>query len=110
MAHWELPRAAIYGASVLESFTGGLGTAAFLSFLMNLCDRESAAVQYALLSALFGFTRSVAGAASGWATERLGYASYFTLTFFLAFPAYLLLPFVRSWIRERREGEAAAGD
>lgn len=101
VAQFELPRGAIYGASVLESFTGGMGTAAFLSFLMNLCDKESAAVQYALLSALFGFTRSVAGAASGWATEQMGYASFFLLTFFLAFPAYLLLPWVRGWIRER---------
>ena len=109
VAHWDLPRGFIYGASVFESFTAGLGTSAFLSFLMNLCDRESAAVQYALLSALFGFTRSVAGAASGWATEKLGYASYFTLTFFLAFPAYLLLPWVRSWIRERRASSEAPG-
>lgn len=100
-AHFVAPRAGIYAASVFESFTGGLGTAAFLSFLMNLCDKQSAAVQYALLSALFGYTRSVAGAASGWATEQLGYASYFALTFALSFPAYLLLPWVRGWIREQ---------
>lgn len=106
-AQFDAPRAGIYAASMFESFTGGLGTAAFLSFLMNLCDKENAAVEYALLSALFGFTRSVAGAASGWATEQLGYASYFSLTFLLSFPAYFLLPWVRGWIRERGEGRAA---
>ena len=40
---------------------------------------------------------------SGWATTRLGYAPYFTLTFFLAFPALTLLPIVRTWIHDREE-------
>ena len=52
----ELPRESIYVASMIESFTQGLGTAAFLSFLMNLCDKEHAASQYAILSALFALT------------------------------------------------------
>jgi PAT family beta-lactamase induction signal transducer AmpG len=101
VAQFDLPRGFLYAASVFESFSGGLGTAAFMSFLMNICEKEHAAVQYALLSAIFGFSRSVAGGVSGWGAERLGYASYFGLTFLLAFPAYALLPWVRSWIRER---------
>jgi MFS transporter, PAT family, beta-lactamase induction signal transducer AmpG len=96
----EPARAMIYGASLLESFTGGLGTAAFLSFLMNICDKEHAAVQYALLSAVFAMSRDLAGAASGWATTRLGYGDYFLLSFALALPAYALLPAIRGWIRE----------
>lgn len=96
----EPARAMIYSASMIESFAGGLGSAAFMSFLMNLCEKEHAAVQYALLSALFAFSRDVAGAASGWATTRLGYGSYFILTFALAFPALAILPFTRAWIRE----------
>jgi PAT family beta-lactamase induction signal transducer AmpG len=96
----EPARAMIYTASMIESFCSGLGSAAFMSFLMNICEKQHAAVQYALLSALFAFSRDVAGAASGWATTRLGYGSYFALTFVLAFPALALLPFIRSWIRE----------
>lgn len=96
----EPVRPLIYGASIIESFTGGLGTAALLAFLMNLCEKEHAAVQYALLSALFAFSRDVAGAASGWATTRLGFDSYFLLTFGLALPALALLPLVRRLIRE----------
>lgn len=95
----DLGRGYVYAASVFESFTGGLGTAAFLSFLMRACDPAHAAVQYALLSAIFGFSRSISGAFSGWATERLGYGDYFGVTFLLAFPAYLLLPWVRGWTR-----------
>jgi PAT family beta-lactamase induction signal transducer AmpG len=87
----------MYAASMIESFCGGLGTAPFLAFLMAICDKRHAATQYAVLSALFGLTRVLAGAVSGWAAERLGYAPYFTLTFFLAGPALLLLPWMRSW-------------
>jgi len=105
VAHLDLPRGGLYAASIIESFTGGLGTAAFLSFLMNICEREHAAVQYALLSALFGLSRSVAGGISGWGAERLGYASYFGLTFLLAFPAYALLPWVRTWVRGPAEAD-----
>jgi PAT family beta-lactamase induction signal transducer AmpG len=96
----EPARAMIYAASMIESFCSGLGSAAFMSFLMNICEKQHAAVQYALLSALFAFSRDVAGAASGWATTRLGYGSYFALTFALAFPALAILPFARGWIRE----------
>lgn len=91
----------MYTASVVESFTGGLGTAPFLAFLMSICDKRHAATQYALLSALFGLTRSVSGAFSGVATEQLGYVSYFVATFVLAWPAFALLPWVRKWIPER---------
>ncbi len=84
----------MYLASGLESFTGGLGTAAFLAFLMAIVDKRRSAAEYALLSSLFALSRSLAGFASGFGAEALGYAPYFLLTFFLAFPAYLLLPWV----------------
>ena len=100
-AAFDVARGYVYAASLVESFTGGLGTAAFLSFLMNVCDKEHAAVQYALLSALFGFTRSIAGGFSGWGTEHLGYTTYFGLTFVLAFPAFVVLPWIRGWLHPR---------
>jgi PAT family beta-lactamase induction signal transducer AmpG len=93
-------RVGIYSASMCESFTGGLGTAAFLAFLMHICDKRRAATEYALLSALFGLTRSLAGTFSGWGTEQIGYANYFALTFLLSFPAFALLPWVKSWAED----------
>jgi PAT family beta-lactamase induction signal transducer AmpG len=100
----ELPRESIYVASMVESFTQGLGTAAFLSFLMNLCDKEHAATQYAILSAAFALTRDVAGAFSGIGVEAFGYATYFALTTALALPGLALLPLIRSRIRENDDG------
>jgi PAT family beta-lactamase induction signal transducer AmpG len=85
----------IYFAGTFESFTQGLGTAAFLALLMALCDKEHAGTQYALLSALFAVTRDLSGAASGWAADRLGYAPFFLYTTFLCLPAFALIPWVK---------------
>jgi len=107
VAALNLPRGTIYAASMLESFGQGLGTAAFLSFLMNLCDKEHAAGQYALLSALFALTRDVSGAFSGVGVERLGYAAFFAFTAAIAIPGLLLLPLIRPRIRERAAAPAS---
>ncbi|MFC1836340.1 MFS transporter [Thermodesulfobacteriota bacterium] len=88
----------VYAASMSESFCSGMGTAAFLAFLMSICKKESSATQYALLSALFRIAGIVAGTLSGIATEYMGYAHYFALTFFIPLPAFLFLPAVRKWI------------
>lgn len=100
VATFDLPRESIYVASIIESFTQGLGTAAFMSFLMNLCDKERAATQYALLSALFALARDVVGAFSGIGVEQLGYATYFAVTTLMAVPGLALLPLVKPRIRE----------
>jgi PAT family beta-lactamase induction signal transducer AmpG len=101
VAHFALPRESIYVASMLESFTQGLGTAAFLSFLMNLCEKEHAATQYALLSALFALTRDMVGALSGIGVEKLGYSAYFAFTALLVIPTLALLPLIKGRIREK---------
>jgi PAT family beta-lactamase induction signal transducer AmpG len=88
-------RPAIYAASILESFGQGLGTAALLTLMMRLCDKEHAATQYALISALFSLTRHVSGAASGFAAARFGYAEFFAYTFLLAIPGLALIPFLK---------------
>jgi PAT family beta-lactamase induction signal transducer AmpG len=91
----DVPTAVLYGASMVESFTGGLGTGAFLAFLMAVVDSRQAASEYALLSSLFALSRSLAAVASGFGATMMGYRDYFLLTFLLSFPAYALLPAVR---------------
>lgn len=85
-----------YSVVIVENFCGGLGTAAFLSFLMAICDREHAATQYALLSAAFAFTRFLIGSFSGVFAQSMGYAPYFWLTLVLGIPGLLLLPLIRN--------------
>jgi PAT family beta-lactamase induction signal transducer AmpG len=92
----ESGRPGIYSAALVESFCAGLASAAFLSLLMRICEKEHAAVQYALLTALYALPGTVIGARSGWATEQIGYAAWFTLTAALALPAFAFLPWVRA--------------
>jgi PAT family beta-lactamase induction signal transducer AmpG len=101
MAH----QAIMYSASAIESFTGGLGTAAFLAFLMAIVDKSRATTEYAILSSIFAFSRSIAGWAGGIGAQEMGYAGYFALTFILAFPAYLLLPWIKTILTSSEENK-----
>jgi PAT family beta-lactamase induction signal transducer AmpG len=94
-------RWAIYAAAIIENIGYGLGTAAFLAFLMSICDRERAATEYALLSAAYGLTGTTIASVSGVITEHIGYAHYFWLTAILGLPALMLIPLVRSQIVAR---------
>jgi PAT family beta-lactamase induction signal transducer AmpG len=85
----------ITAAALFENFAAGLGTAAFLAFLMSVCERRYAATQFALLSAIYALSRWAVGLVSGVLADRLGFTHYFLLTFALGVPAYGLLPWVR---------------
>jgi PAT family beta-lactamase induction signal transducer AmpG len=105
LVHWfDLGRFGLYSASMFESLSGGLGTAAFLAFLMNVCQKEHATIQYAFLSSIFSLTGRLIGGISGLGAERYGYGDYFAITFLLSMPAYLLLPWVKMWIQEKTDG------
>jgi len=99
-------RLVIYSASAIESFALGLGSAAFLAFLMAIVNKKYSAAEYALLSSLFALTRHLAGFASGFGAHYLGYESYFMLTFFLHFPAYVFLPWVAKMLIESTRRDA----
>ncbi len=98
VAQLNLGRPYLYAVSMAESFGGGLATAAFLSFLMRICDKRQAATQYALLTALYALPRSLIAPLGGKAADLWGYPTFFFLTFLLAIPAYALLPWVYRWI------------
>jgi PAT family beta-lactamase induction signal transducer AmpG len=70
---------------------------------MSITDKRRAATEYALLSSVFALSRSVAGWAGGFGAEQMGFAGYFLFTFFLAFPAYCFLP----WVRRMLEASTA---
>lgn len=85
-------RLIVYGASVVESLCGGLGTAAFLATLMALTEGRQATTRFALLTALMGLTRTLSGALSGFGAESMGFPGWFSFSFLLALPAFAFLP------------------
>ncbi len=93
--HTFAQQALMYTASGVESFTQGLGTGAFMAFLMAIVDKRNAATEFAVLSSVFVLARSVAGWVGGFGAEELGYPLFFSITLLFGFPAYLLLPYVK---------------
>jgi PAT family beta-lactamase induction signal transducer AmpG len=59
---------------------------------MHACEQRQAATRFALLTAISGLTRTIAGAISGYGAASLGYAGWFAVSFALAIPGLLLLP------------------
>ena len=103
----ETGRAGMYAASLVESFCGGLAVTAFLSFCMRITEKDHAAVQYAVLSALFALPGRLLGGVSGEVAAPSGYASWFGLTAAAGLPAFAFLPW--AWRRlARLEAEASA--
>jgi PAT family beta-lactamase induction signal transducer AmpG len=93
----------IYLATLGDNLAGQMGSAAFMAFLMLLCDKRFSASHYAFLSMLFGLSARLCGYIGGWAAAYLGYAWFFFLSFLVAWPAFALLPWVLPVIR-RIEG------
>jgi PAT family beta-lactamase induction signal transducer AmpG len=87
---------------LLENITGGLGSAAFVAYMSELCSREFTATQYALLSSLAAIGRTTLASSGGWLSERLGWEPFFVLATFAGLPSLLLL----LWMMRR--GRSAA--
>ncbi len=96
-----LPKSyALMAAAIgVENLCGGLGTAAFVAFLMALTDMRYSAAQYALLSALAAVGRVYVGPASGVMVESFGWPAFFMLTVLTALPGLVLLWWLRADVR-----------
>lgn len=90
-------------AITVDHLMNGMGTAAFVAFLMTLCDKRFTAMQYAIFSSLMTVPGRVLGGFSGFLQESVGWPGFFLTTIVLAAPAVLLLSVVR--IREPAPAE-----
>jgi len=79
----------------LENLCGGMGTAAFLAFLMSICDQRYTASQFALFTALSAIGRVFIGPIAGVMVKHMGWAHFYFWTFIVAIPGVLLLWLLR---------------
>lgn len=95
----------------VENLAWGMGTAAFLAYLMALCDRRYTAFQFALLSALDSISRVFLGPPGGYVAEHWGWSMLFVVSMLLALPGLVLLVFLRKRIDaiELHKSQVAAG-
>ena len=74
-----------------ENISGGMGTAAFVAFLMSLCNQRFTATQFALLSAFASVGRVWVGPLAGVLAESIGWPTFFVTSTVLALPALWML-------------------
>ncbi|MFN3504895.1 MAG: MFS transporter [Caldimicrobium sp.] len=94
VAHPSIPKWWVYLASIAESFTGGLGTSAFITFLTLLCRKDFSSTHYALFSMLFSTTLVISRTVSGYGAKYMGYLLFFGITFFIALLPLFLIPLI----------------
>lgn len=87
-----------------DNFAGGLGSAAFVAYLSGLCNVSFTGTQYALLTSLMAFGRTLFATASGPLAEQLGWVGFFIATTAIALPGLALLLWLRQYPVSVRSG------
>jgi PAT family beta-lactamase induction signal transducer AmpG len=98
---------AMIAAIGIENICVGMGDAAFIAFMMSLCDKRFTATQYALLTSFMAVGRIVAGAPTGAVAQALGWPIFFSLSVLGAVPGIVLLARFAPW---NGRGRAALND
>ena len=75
----------------IENLSGGMGTAAFVAFLMSLTTQRFTATQFAMLSAFASVGRVWVGPLAGVLAESIGWPAFFIVSTVVALPALGLL-------------------
>ncbi len=88
IARPSLPVIAV--AVILEQLIAGVGTAAFVVFLLRLCHGPQKASHFALASSLMTFALMMSGAASGFLYVAVGASWFFVVAFVVALPGVVL--------------------
>jgi PAT family beta-lactamase induction signal transducer AmpG len=102
------PVVALGLVSILESGCGGLVGTVFVAFLMALCDRRFAALQYALLTSLMALSGGVASAASGFLAGA--WPAFFIGTALAGLPGLVLAALAGRCATKRPAGDGRGPD
>jgi MFS transporter, PAT family, beta-lactamase induction signal transducer AmpG len=95
-------------STALDTLAGGMGQAAFVAFLMSLCNASFSATQYALLSAMATLPRVVTGAIAGIVAPAVGWPTFFVITCITAVPGLIVLLFLKRPLDALAEREVSA--
>jgi MFS transporter, PAT family, beta-lactamase induction signal transducer AmpG len=96
------------GVIAFESFTGGMGTSAFVAFMASLTNKKFTATQYALMTSIMGLPRVMASAPTGLAAKQLGWEWFFLFCTLAAIPGMLVLPRVAPWRKLAGNGQTTS--
>jgi PAT family beta-lactamase induction signal transducer AmpG len=101
---------ALLAAVAAENIASGMGTAAFVAFLMSLTNQRFTATQFALLSAFASIGRVWVGPLAGVLAESIGWPTFFIVSTIMALPALALLWWLRASVRALDADRNTSGD
>lgn len=88
----------LYGfVTFIESLTGGMTMASFITFIGLLCRGKFKATQYAFLSSTMGFSRAIFPTLSGYLVTFYGYNIFFMLSTIFIIPSIILILIIRKY-------------
>ncbi len=85
------------GMLAFDQFSGGLGTAVLMTYLMRICVTEYKATHYAIGSGLMNLGGMFTGVSSGFLAGWLGYAWTFGISFLVSIPGMILIAFLPNY-------------
>lgn len=80
--------------NAFENFAYGLGTIAFVNFLMRTCKKEYTSSHYAIATGLMALAATFASIISGFLKTSIGPTQFFTFCFFASIPGMIILYFL----------------
>lgn len=80
-----------------EAFGVGVGTAAFVAYIMRETDPRYTATQFALFTSLAAVPRTFINSSVGYIVAELGWFNFFLVCFALAIPGMLMLFKIAPW-------------
>jgi len=81
----------------IEQLASGMGTAAFLAFLMGLCNPNYTATQFALLSAASAVGRVFISPVAGVVATQLGWFDFYVCSFLIGLPGIAAIMYFRRY-------------
>lgn len=91
LAHIGASVPALTACILVENITGGMGTAAFVAFMAQLCNVRFTATQYALLSSLSSVGRTFISSSAGFLVDQFGWAQFYVISAVLGLPGMFFL-------------------
>ncbi|KAF0127598.1 MAG: major facilitator superfamily protein [Elusimicrobia bacterium] len=91
----DLPLSFVGVLVALEQFGFGLGTTAFMFFLIQLTGEKYKTAHFAISTGIMALGMMLPGFVSGWLQERVGYPEFFIIVCFATLPGMLLIPFLK---------------
>jgi PAT family beta-lactamase induction signal transducer AmpG len=86
---------ALLGAAIgIHNLCSGMAEAAFMAFLMSLCNKSFSATQFALLSSASTAVGRLLSLGAGYLIASAGWPTFFASTMAMAAPALVLLAFL----------------